>query len=529
MIYTSSETFCKSNQIIHKKIWESKNENKYKLLNTVNNKEIILTGIASLIFNCILSNEFFNIPDIEEYIKRIASQGDVDTKREIASVLTKLYQDNVIVVFNSSLTLEQKFSQYTYTLNIKDKYYGMNFQYGTLIEISEKIYTSLRDKNIHNINEGERNLLYQNNFLYRNQSETLLLKETLKINEVSIYLILSYECNMKCIYCFEKDKIILNEDYVNNKVLETVIEDIVVIADKSKVMLTLYGGEPFVNNNISNISLIFESFNEYHNIQFRIITNGLNMQSYMKLVNRYHQQIQEFVITIDGPEHVHNSRRFDQFGNGTYKSIISNISTLINFNFNVVIRVNLDDSNYNDQKVFVCCLNELKFPHELLRIEYHRVEKKHDISFHQISLNDCISLVTTLRKVSNYQVNFEHPSFNYIESYESNTWTNLSERNYCNINNSITIDFDGKRYACNESMGIIDFLLPNKKVEPSLMNKMASEHCKTCALYLLCLGRCSLSNHAHSLNKVSICDEKEILLMLKTYIEGIESVLDYIG
>ncbi|MBM7562627.1 radical SAM protein with 4Fe4S-binding SPASM domain [Fusibacter tunisiensis] len=501
----------------------------YKIIDIENDKEVILTGIASLIFNCVLSKSEFSISDIADYIDIISTYKKKDLSSEIATVLRKLLLDNIIEEYNSSLEKVQIFSQYTYTLKFKDKYYGLHFQYGTIIEISKKIFDSLRNKNIKYINDNESDLLYQNNFLNRHPSEASLLNDDNRINEVMIYLILSYECNMKCIYCFEKNKIVSKQESINLKLLKNTLDEIIIIADKSNVILTMYGGEPFVDNNLASMRLIFERLNEYSNIHFRMITNGFNILRYIKLIKRFHHKIHEFVITIDGPESVHNNRRYDQDGNGTFKTIITNISVLIELKIKVVIRVNLDDSNYSVQNDFVHCLNELMFPENLIRIEYHRVEKKFDFDFQHISLSNCLKLITTLRKATNYHIDFEHPSFSFIESCERNTWANLRKRDYCNINNSITIDCDGKKYACNESMGINEYLLQANNFESISMLRVASEHCINCALYLLCLGRCSLSNYAHSKNGASICDKKELLQMLESYIEIIDWEIEYIG
>lgn len=73
MIITTSGIYCKSNKCIHKKVWKSEHENMYKIIDIENDKEVILTGIASLIFNCVLSKSEFSISDIADYIDIIST------------------------------------------------------------------------------------------------------------------------------------------------------------------------------------------------------------------------------------------------------------------------------------------------------------------------------------------------------------------------------------------------------------------------------------------------------------------------
>jgi sulfatase maturation enzyme AslB (radical SAM superfamily) len=56
-------------------------------------------------------------------------------------------------------------------------------------------------------------------------------------------------------------------------------------------------------------------------------------------------------VTLDGTENIHNGRRFDIEGKGTFSLIVDNVILALNLGMFVTVGFNYDRQNYTDQKI----------------------------------------------------------------------------------------------------------------------------------------------------------------------------------
>ncbi len=164
---------------------------------------------------------------------------------------------------------------------------------------------------------------------------------TLKKNVFEPTLLLTYNCNFDCSYCFQKDY--RNRSYVNNDVIDGFVNYINKNNNGRKTRVTFFGGEPLLN--IRAIKEVSERLKNI-NYEFSIVTNGSLLTE--NIANDLYSYGLRYVqITLDGPEDVHNKRRYFENGRGSFNIIMKNLKYAQNI-FNVVLRVNIDYSNENE-------------------------------------------------------------------------------------------------------------------------------------------------------------------------------------
>lgn len=129
-----------------------------------------------------------------------------------------------------------------------------------------------------------------------------------------VYLKLNNLCNIKCTYCFQRQEENFTVKYSISD-FEYIIKQLL---DDDECEIVIFGGEPFISENIKKLNYIFSLCSDNNKILF--YTNA----SYTSYFNEYlklnKQHIELLVVTIDGPEYIHNNRRISN-GNG-YRTIL---------------------------------------------------------------------------------------------------------------------------------------------------------------------------------------------------------------
>jgi uncharacterized protein len=164
-------------------------------------------------------------------------------------------------------------------------------------------------------------------------------------------ILLTFKCNLNCIYCYE------GAGKVNNETLsiegaKKIINFLQLRATKNnskRIDITLFGGEPLINFDVGKY--ILEEMYKYcfHTNKYLscgIVTNGTLLKNeHINELKKYNCNYIQ--ITLDGAKNVHNTRRLYKDGSGSFDKIIDSLKLLKNRRdfINPVIRVNIDKTN----------------------------------------------------------------------------------------------------------------------------------------------------------------------------------------
>lgn len=181
-------------------------------------------------------------------------------------------------------------------------------------------------------------------------------------------LVPSYECNLRCPYCFETDTRI---ELGKLKVLQKVMTEAMVDAafesmdrlveqrfgatsdapgDEAKY-ITLYGGEPLMAETLPIVEYILHK-GLGQGYRFGAITNAVDLDQYIHLLGP--DKIGFLQITLDGPREIHDKKRVGpRFKQGTYDKIISNMKKALPTGAHISVRFHVDFKNISQVKVLI--------------------------------------------------------------------------------------------------------------------------------------------------------------------------------
>lgn len=162
----------------------------------------------------------------------------------------------------------------------------------------------------------------------------------------------TFSCQLRCTYCYEAP-ISHKEDEASLAVMTSehvrsayaAIDEIVDrFCKRPPREVTLYGGEPLMARNRDIVREIVEE-GVRRKLRFRAITNGFDLMEYEDLLGI--DKIYFLQITLDGPEEIHNKRRFARNGQPTFKDICRGVQLALDRGCAVALRTNIDRSNLN--------------------------------------------------------------------------------------------------------------------------------------------------------------------------------------
>ena len=253
-----------------------------------------------------------------------------------------------------------KLSKYNEYVELSDQVIIFNMISRALILISKDEFNIIRNNpKTSIIDEKTRTELEKNSILVNrnlNEEDVLLYnvnrwKHNQKI--LSIFISFTSQCNLQCSYCYQdssnKKNTFLTLD--NWKIMFSHIKRKLVTHDIREVSIVLFGGEPTVN-----MDILIQAVNDIHSLRTKrtsinmaLITNGtlINNDILLSVINN----INMIQITLDGVKDLHDKRRVDRAGLGTFDTIVNNLKLLRQVYTNdVLIRCNADNANFESIK-----------------------------------------------------------------------------------------------------------------------------------------------------------------------------------
>lgn len=182
--------------------------------------------------------------------------------------------------------------------------------------------------------------------------------------KVSYVIAPTLNCNLHCVYCFQKD---MDNSQKSENMTFSTMEQIVDFIMRSNlgnaylktINISWFGGEPmFCFDKILDLSkLLKEKLKNTHiHLTSRMTTNGtlLNEERIKTLIDI--ANLQRIQITVDGSEKIYCKKK--QTDSNTFNKVIENI-VLATHNLQTTVRFNADKNNFEDLKVVSQMLYEM--------------------------------------------------------------------------------------------------------------------------------------------------------------------------
>ena len=254
-----------------------------------------------------------------------------------------------------------KYSKYNLVIKSDDNegYILFNTLRGDIFIISEEIKKYV-DNNVVNYLDKDTYALFKkygviiNDNVDENRIYEYYFQKT-KYNSavISSTVLLTWACNLKCIYCYEGAG--AKTDFMDEKGANQYISFMKQMAYNNAakhMQVLLFGGEPLLNIKIG-FKILNEllTFSNESNIDFScgVITNGTLLSEQMiKQLEMYNCNMIQ--ITLDGTEKAHDFRRGYKTGKGSFRDIITALQMLNDHadRIRTVIRINVDQNNIEE-------------------------------------------------------------------------------------------------------------------------------------------------------------------------------------
>ena len=327
-----------------------------------------------------------------------------------------------------------------------------------------------------------------------------------------IYFAPSLKCNLHCKYCIIGDSI---ENPCEDAVRDMTNKDTIQTAkwtyqmcnqhNIGELKVILYGGEPTMMHKthllfLKTLNSLIEQNENSIELNTMVITNGfkINKEKVKELVDIGVQTIQ---ITLDGPPHIHDNRRYGVNKEKTFNQILENLIYTSECFKNSVIRINVDDENVNHIKELIDILHSKKLERKCM-LHFNLVDPSdfsEESGYNEVTLN----------------------AFNVIYEYAFSKGFNVAPwRRYCSMPSKFyfAIDPDGNIYKCSNYLGTINKSIGNIYSGMPYDYKLGSikESCYACKFVGVCNGGCEVMRETSKIG-ADYCFSKVNGDMLKAY------------
>ena len=306
------------------------------------------------------------------------------------------------------------------------------------------------------------------------------------------------ECNLRCIYCYEKHEPVQMTDEVE-RAIERFVQRRYDLYGFKDIEIIWYGGEPLLEmERIERISKRAIQWCKSNNVHYHanIITNAtlINADIAKKLSNL---QISEAMPTLDGTQCVHDAKRMQTNGNGSYVQTLQGIKELCKVGINVGANLNLAWDNIKDYQ---------KLKKELQTNQNCTLYASHLRNYGHWC-HECDE--GTDNFPGNHHPLMSRPAYakQLFEFYRQTNPSSASlsevlrsKRAFCHgkMASYFVIDPQGYTYRCDGHMrnpkhrlfNVLDEDFPILSPETKTLYERNSK-CKSCAIIPLCLGDCN--------------------------------------
>lgn len=422
----------------------------------------------------------------------------INVKALIISILTNLK----ILLLEEKMN-KYKLSYYNYYFNYNDYNIIYNTMSGGLIKLNNQDYYTITDlfksktcekTEVDDIFKDciDKGLILHEE-IEENASVNNLYDKSNNKDELFLIILPTEQCNLRCIYCYEKFK--------KGKMCIDIQDNIILYVKKNissykKLYISWFGGEPLLAIDvIESLSRKLINICNNYNINYRagITTNGTLLDDNVLNV-LLECKVRDFQVTLDGGKSTHDKQRITQNKEGTFSTIYNNLINMKNNkgNFFVILRTNIGISTQSSIKSYVDDL-------------YNDFGDDNRFKLHFVAIADLSGDVTSsIDLCDTYQLFqfYEYATEKGIKfDYYRTLYKPLKMICYAANPNSFVIGSDGIVYKCSvafedplnqvgriKNNGTMD--LDYEKLNLWIHNGFeTSEKCSPCKFLPLCYGK----------------------------------------
>ena len=336
-------------------------------------------------------------------------------------------------------------------------------------------------------------------------------------------IIVTYDCNFECPYCYEKDLFIdsplKKAKIISKKEVDAIFNTIPQIepkASKTIKHIMLFGGEPLLKANLPIVKYII-SKGKAAGYGFAVTSNGYDIDCYEEYLGK--NGIETIQITLDGPSDVNNRRRRHKDGVETFDKIISNIKLALSKNVVIKVRVNVDCENKDSiDNLYEHLNSEGIFKSKSFSIYTEYICG--DINFNPTGYNDfdfSRKEYFSLIDKSPYNIKHDFRIFSNIErALKNRTKLSFIPKHCAAESSAYVFDPFGNIYSCYDEIGknssrigtYIPSLNWDNDVKDFWFGRDISNYprCSRCKYALFCGGGC-FSKQLISGRSIGCCDD----------------------
>lgn len=327
----------------------------------------------------------------------------------------------------------------------------------------------------------------------------------------------TFNCNLRCTYCFQSHRIHCSNDIMTvdqvDRAFEMMNEKILPYMDSDSFVIQLFGGEPLQPETKDIVKYILDK-SKTINTKISITTNGTNIPYFMDIFEENKDRLL-FQITLDSIKEIHDKRRIQSNGKGTFDCIVKNINLLLDNHYDVKVRANtsIDTVEYIPKLIELfehnhwCEMKEFKCI--LAPVSEHNAMPTCTTTDEFEIFEEIYKLYPNIEELKNkYKVNLGADMYRIVGHLNRILKPNIVPRRslpsiaYCEsaLLKMFFFGPDGFIYPCAETLGIEEFAVgsyyPEKKIFYEIIEQWKDrtifniDDCKECNIATFCGGGC---------------------------------------
>jgi uncharacterized protein len=336
------------------------------------------------------------------------------------------------------------------------------------------------------------------------------IHQRLRIAPPHFYLMPTYDCQLRCTYCFERS---IQNTAQQSGWLGTVMSPEVIDAafgaidqlnaGKRKHSIELYGGEPLIRENRSCVEAIVKRGRERGYV-FMAATNGVDLDAYLDLLTL--DQIACVQVPVDGGPATHNKFRCYPDGGSSFVQIMQNVRCALERDVHIKLRVNATRDVLQHLDEFVGVLKQYSlFEYPRFSCYFKAVFPSTKLTEKQQEARGFVSDAEVVREISKYPELVSATGYPITDSrvkalFENQVWNALLPTHCGAASNIYVFDPFGNIYPCNNVVGYPQYAIgrfwpvfeweerTRKQWHQRSVDNMPE--CLQCKYALLCGGGC---------------------------------------